>query len=105
MKRYEVSFRPQAEADLFDLYRYIARESGTAVAGAYIDRIEAACLALETFPERGIRRDDIRMGLRTIGFERRAMIAFQIVDAEVVVLRILYGGRDLDHALSGASSD
>ena len=82
MKRYEVSFRPQAEADLFDLYRYIARESGTAVAGAYIDRIETACLALETFPERGTRRDDLRPGLRTMGFERRATIVFQVMERE-----------------------
>jgi len=94
--------RPSGSRSLYD---YIAADSGTAVAGAYIDRIEAACLALKTFPERDIRRDDIRMGLRTIGFERRAMIAFQIVEAEVVILRIRYGGRDLDHALSGASSD
>src|SRR5690348_17109436 len=74
VKRFEVSFRPQAEADLFGLYRYIAAEAGLEVAGAYIGRIEAACLSLETFPERGTRRDDIRPGLRTIGFEGRATI-------------------------------
>ena len=39
MKRFEVSFRPLAEADLFALYRYIAAEAGHAVAGAYIGRI------------------------------------------------------------------
>jgi len=39
MKRFEVSFRPLAEADLFALYRYIAAEAGHAVAGAYINRI------------------------------------------------------------------
>jgi toxin ParE1/3/4 len=77
MKRFEVSFRPLAEADLFDLYRYVAREAGPKVAQAYIDRIEAACLSLESFPERGARRDDIRPGLRTIGFERRVTIVFQ----------------------------
>jgi toxin ParE1/3/4 len=78
MKKYEVSFRPRAEADLLGLYGYIAEEAGTAVAGAYIDRIEAACLALATFPERGTRRDYIRLGLRTMGFERRATIAFSM---------------------------
>jgi toxin ParE1/3/4 len=49
MKRFEVSFRPLAEADVFDLYRYVAREAGPKVAQAYIDRIEAACLSLESF--------------------------------------------------------
>ena len=38
MKKYRVGFRPQAEADLFGLYRYIAEHSGEAVAGALIDR-------------------------------------------------------------------
>ncbi len=105
MKRFDVTFRPLAEADLFALYRRIAEAAGTGVAGAYIDRIESACLALETFPERGTRRDDIRPGLRTIGFERRATIVFQIARAEVVVVRISYGGQDYERALRGATED
>jgi toxin ParE1/3/4 len=105
MKKYEVSFRPQAEADLFDLYRYIAEESGRAVAGAYIDRIESACLALETFPERGTRRDDLRLGLRMMGFERRVTIIFQVLEHEVVIVRIFYGGRDFERLLRRTAED
>jgi len=101
MRRFEVSFRPRAEADLFELYRHIAEEAGLEVAGAYIDRIEAACLALATFPERGTRRDNIRAGLRTIGFERRATIVFQVKRAEVVIVRIFHGGQDFERALRG----
>jgi toxin ParE1/3/4 len=85
MKKYEVSFRPRAETDLFGLYRYIAEESGRAAAGTYIDRIEAACLALKPFPRRGTRRDDIRPGLRTIGFERRHNSAMQHASEEAFV--------------------
>ena len=96
MKRFKVSFRPLAEADLFGLYRFIANEAGYDVAGAYIDRIEAACRALAVFPERGTRRDDIRRGLRTIGFERRATIMFQVRKSEVLIVRILYGGREFE---------
>ncbi len=105
MKKREVSFRPIAEADLFALYRYIANEAGHAVAGAYIDRIELACMALETFPERGTRRDDIRPGLRTMGFERRATIVFQVKRAEVVIVRIFYGGQDYEVALRGTTEE
>jgi toxin ParE1/3/4 len=105
MKRYEVSFRPHAEADLFALYIYIARESGRAVAGAYIDRIEAACLALATFPKRGRQRDDIRPGLRTMRFERRATIAFIVREAEVVIVRIFYGGQDYERVLRSAGDE
>jgi len=103
--RYKVRFRPRAEADLFDLYRYIATASSRAVAGAYIDRIEATCLSLETFPERGTRRDDIRPGLRVMGFERRVTIVFQISGDAVVIARVFYGGRDYERALLGVADD
>jgi len=99
MKKYEISFRPLAEADLLRLYEYIVEASGPAVAGGYIDRLEAACLALESFPERGTRRDDIRPGLRIIGFERRATIVFQVLESEVLIVRIFYGGQDYQAAL------
>jgi toxin ParE1/3/4 len=101
MKRYEVSFLPQAEADLFALDRYIAEETGRAVAAAHIERIEAACMELETLPRRGTQRNDIRRGLRTMGFERRATIVFQVLKAEVVIVRIFHGGRDYERILRG----
>jgi toxin ParE1/3/4 len=68
----EVRFRPGARTDLFDLYTYIAAQSGRERAGSYIERIEAACMRLTHFPARGTRRDDLGPGLRTVGFERRA---------------------------------
>src|SRR3981189_2942305 len=55
----EVYFRPGREADLAGLYDYSAEAAGTRIAAGYIDRIEAACLALADYPERGTRRDDI----------------------------------------------
>jgi toxin ParE1/3/4 len=105
MKRFRLSFRPLAEADLFDLYRDIAEQAGVAIAGAYIDRIEAACRTLETFPERGTRRDDIRPGVRTMGFERRATIVFQVRRSDVVIIRIFYGGQDFERILRGHAED
>ena len=102
MRKYKVSFRPQADADLGALYETILEDSGADVAGAYIDRIEAACMALATFPNRGRLRDDLRAGLRTIGFERRALIAHQVKRTEVVVVRILYGGQHFQRILGGS---
>jgi toxin ParE1/3/4 len=99
MRRYRITFRPRAEADLFGLYRHIAEEAGYEAAGAYIDRIEAACMALQIFPERGTKRDDIRRGLRTMGFERRATIVFQVRKTYVVIVRVFYGGQDYERAL------
>jgi toxin ParE1/3/4 len=105
MKRFRISFRPLAEADLFGLYRHIADEADQAVAGAYIDRIEATGRALETFLGRGARRDDIRPGIRTMGFERRATIVFQVKRPEVVIVRIFYGGQDYERTLRRSAED
>jgi toxin ParE1/3/4 len=105
MKRFKVRFRPLARADLIDLYDYIAAEAGSDVAGAYVDRIEAACLALESFPKRGTQRDDIRSGLRTLGFERRATIVFQVQRAAVVIVRVFYGGQDYERILRGQAEE
>ena len=93
---YKIVFRPQAEEDLLSLYRYIAEGAGVIRAGAYIERIEAACMSLRSFPERGTRRDDLVSGLRTIGFERRATIAFRVLADTVEIVTIAYGGRNFE---------
>jgi toxin ParE1/3/4 len=95
----KVFFRPEAEADLIGLYEYIAEAAGHKIAGGYVDRIEAACMALATFPKRGTRRDDILPGLRTIGFERRATIAFRVLKTRVEIVTIAYGGRNFEGKL------
>ena len=92
---HRVAFRPAAEADLTALHDFIARRSGPHVAKGFIDRIETACLSLEAFPRRGTAREDIGPGLRTMGFERRATIVFQVKKKDVVIVRVLYGGRDV----------
>jgi toxin ParE1/3/4 len=98
---HKVYFRPQAEADLIALYGYVASRAGAVTAGRYLDRIEAACLELAHFPERGTRRDDILPGLRTVGFERCATIAFRVLKGRVEIVTIAYGGRDFESVLRG----
>ena len=99
---HKVSFRPEAEADLFALYNYIADNSGPVRAADYIARIEAACMKLATFPKRGTRRDDLAPGIRTVGFERRATIVFR-VDRDVVrIVRVFYAGRDFEGMFEGS---
>jgi toxin ParE1/3/4 len=97
----KVIFRPQAEADLQALYRYIAEASGLGIAGGYIARIEIACMSLATFPNRGTKRDDLAPGLRTIAFERRITIAYRVLKTRVEILTIAYGGRDFESDFSG----
>ena len=44
--------------------------------------------------ERGTRRDDIRPGLRVVGFERTLTLAFSVDDSSVTFLRIFQAGRN-----------
>jgi toxin ParE1/3/4 len=96
---HKVYFRPKAEADLAALYEYIAHRHGLEIAAGYVDRIEAACMALATFPERGTRRDKLLPGLRTFGFERSATIAFRVLKTRVEIVAIAYGGRNFEREL------
>ncbi|MEM6729271.1 MAG: type II toxin-antitoxin system RelE/ParE family toxin [Pseudomonadota bacterium] len=95
MKGYGLEYRPQATSDLKNIFDWIAKASGPQTSLAYVQRIEAFCQRIPLAPFRGTRRDDLADGVRIIGFERRVSIAFLVEDEVVVILRILYGGRDL----------
>jgi toxin ParE1/3/4 len=95
----EVVLLDEASRDLVELAVYIANQSGETVAGRYLDRLYAACMALAHFPERGTKRDDIAPGLRTVGFERRATIAFRVLKTRVEIITIAYAGRDFEREL------
>lgn len=101
MKHHAVIFAPEAKADLLALYTRIADAGGEERAFDYIQRIMAFCDAFDVFPERGTRRDDIRPGLRTVGFERRITIAFTVEQERVEFLRFFYGGRDWERLIAG----
>ncbi len=90
----KVIFTPFAIDQLDSLHRYISERSYESRADAYIKRIETYCQSLSTFPMRGTARDHIYAGLRTIGFERRATIAFIVADDAVYIEGVFYGGQN-----------
>lgn len=101
--KYSVVFSPAAVSDLEDIHAYIESDSGAGRAISWIRGVRDFCLNLETAPQRGMPRDDISPGLRTIGFRRQATVAI-IVSADVVTIhRILYRGRDVDAALTDSA--
>lgn len=91
-----VRFLPAARDDLIAIYDYVADNAGPDTAMGYVGRIEQACYALATFPERGTRRDEWSPGVRTIGFERRATIVFRVRDGSVEIVRVLAAGRNVE---------
>lgn len=93
---HRVIFSPRAEAQLVELHRYIGERSTPATGEPYATAIVSYCLGFSTFPQRGTRRDDIRSGLRTIGYRRSATIAFEVTRDTVNILGVYYGGRDYE---------
>jgi toxin ParE1/3/4 len=98
MRSRRVVFSREAESQLEALHRYVTEDSGAERADALIGRIIAFCRNLASFPERGTLRQDLRPNLRTIGFRRRATIAFTVRDDEVAILGVFYGGQDYESA-------
>lgn len=100
MIRRRVVLSPEARANLLDLYDWIAEQASPEIALAYIKRLEAYVHSFDVASERGTRRDEIRQGLRTVGFERRVTIAFNVIDGQVVILGFFYGGQNWQGILS-----
>ena len=80
MIRRTVVYAPEAEGDLLSLFDHIADAASEAVAAGYLGRIKVWLEGFSTASERGTRRDDIRPGLRIIGFERRLTVAFTVTE-------------------------
>ena len=99
MKRHGVVFTPEAEEQLVELYRYIEDNATADVALRYTTAVVEYCEGLETFPQRGTPRDDIRPGLRTTSYKRRTEIAYTVEDGTVSIIGVFHGGRDYETAL------
>ena len=67
--------------------------------GAAPGRLRAARRGLAEFPRRGSPRDDVREGMRTIPFRRRATITYSVVGEDVIVDGVFYGGQDFSALL------
>jgi toxin ParE1/3/4 len=94
VKRRAIIYAPEAGDDLDWIYDMVADASSATTAESYDRRIRAFCERLEYGAERGTRRDDVRPGMRIIGFERRVTVAFAVEPESVVILRLFYGGAD-----------
>lgn len=104
MRTYLVRFSKQAAADLQTIFTDILPEAGEHVASDFVGRLYGACMTLAVFPARGNRYDDIRPGLRIIGYRRQATIAFVVRETDVIILRVFRRGVDVHARLSDASS-
>lgn len=100
-----VVFASEALEQLEVLYRYIAAAASPDIAQRYTHAIVTYCEGLQTFPQRGTRRDDIRPGLRITNYKGRAVIAFDVSDGLVSIIGVFYGGQDYATVLGSPDLD
>ncbi|TFC03590.1 type II toxin-antitoxin system RelE/ParE family toxin [Cryobacterium mannosilyticum] len=94
-----VVFRREALHQLEDVYDFIADAGSAATAAGFAESIVIFCEGLSDFPYRGVARVDLHPGLRTIGFRKRVVIAYSILNETVAIIGIFSGGRDHEQIL------
>lgn len=101
---FEIEISDQADADLRSIYEYIAFElQSPENAAGQLDRLEKGVMSLDQMPERFHEYENEpwrSRGLRIMLVDNYCV--FYIPDEEnavVIVIRVMYGGRDIDAQL------
>jgi toxin ParE1/3/4 len=91
---------PQAEAELDDIWFYVAKESGSIeIADRLIDSITERFYLLACHPHIGRRRDeDLRPGLRSFPVGEYVII-YRVEEKDVLILHVFRGSRDIEAVL------
>jgi toxin ParE1/3/4 len=85
--------RPRAEADLVNIWRYIAQNS-PANADRLLDRISDTLNRLAAMPFMGQARFDLAPGLRMFPVGNY-LIFFRPIESGIEVIRVLHGKRHI----------
>ncbi|SFL22702.1 type II toxin-antitoxin system RelE/ParE family toxin [Methylobacterium pseudosasicola] len=97
MRRLPVAFQRDARIDLADIFRVVLLASqDNAIAEGFIRRIIERCRRIGDAPHGGRPRDDLEPSLRTVPFERSAIIAYRVETERVMITNVFYGGRDFE---------
>jgi toxin ParE1/3/4 len=70
-----------------------------------VTRIIERCQRIGIVPHGGRSRDDLAAGLRTVPFERRAVIDYRVTDEIVEITNVFYGGRDYEALYRGRPAE
>ena len=86
--------RPKAEADLLEIWLYIAQDSPRA-ADRLLDLIEAQCRLLADNPRLGRARPEIASDARARNVGRY-LVLYREQGDEIEVVRVVHGARDIE---------
>jgi toxin ParE1/3/4 len=99
----EPRITPQAEADLEEVWRYVA-QGGEARADQFLDKILNQCRQLAEFPRMGRARENLAPNLRSFPV-KKYVIFYRPVDDTIEIVRILHGARDIESIFRDEEQD
>ena len=82
-----------AREDIIGIWTYIAVDNGSAADGT-LNKIRQAIASLADWPERGRKRDELSLELRSLPVGR-FLVLYTLLDDKVTVVRVVAGERDL----------
>ncbi len=91
-----VTRRPAAEADILEIWAFIAEDS-MVEADRWVDRLDEKFALWATQPTMGRGRDEVSPGIRSLAFGRY-VVFFEPMSDGIDVVRVLHGSRDIDAA-------
>ena len=92
-----VTRRPLAEADILEIWDYIAEDSVFA-ADRWVDRLDEKFALWARQPVMGRGRDELATGMRSFAFGRYIMFYVPLPDG-IDVVRVLHGSCAIDAVL------
>jgi len=89
-------FTAQAEADLLDIWQYIADEDSEAAADRVIKQIYAECQKLSEMPGMGHYREDLLDQRHKFWSVWSYLIVYRWKEKPIQIVSVVHGARDLD---------
>jgi len=89
-----VARRPLAEADILEIWDYIA-DDNPAAADRWVDQLDAQFRLLATQPKMGRARNELAAGVRSFPVGRY-VVFYVPLDAGIDVVRVLHSARDIE---------
>lgn len=85
---------PESRTDLVDIWKFLSSRNRTATARIMRD-IATRFETLLDFPEAGIKRDELKKGLRSFPVGNYLVFYFITADG-IKIVRVLHGRRDIE---------
>lgn len=100
--RYQLTDR--ADADLFEISLYLARQGSIETAERFIDAVHEQFARLADHPGMGRAREELAPGLRSIP-EGKYVIFYRASQDNILIVRVLHGSRDARRVFKEPNAD